>query len=103
NRRLACPHRHPLPRVHALQAFFQAVVRGGDAEADVALAVLAVAAAGGDHHPAVVEHTGGVIGAAHASWQLRPDVEARLRRVNFEPDLAQGGDHAVAAALVDGV
>src|SRR5204863_7289599 len=93
----------PCPGLQALEAFCHAVGRGGDAEADVALAVPAIAAPGRDDHGTVVDQAGGVVGTLDARRELRPDVEAGLRRVHFEADLPQRGDHPVAAALVDGV
>lgn len=65
-----CPNsQSAAPRFHAAHAFFETVVGGGDAEADVAFAVEAVAAPGGDHDRAFVDETG-VSRRAEAAYVL---------------------------------
>src|SRR5688572_7232012 len=77
------------PLLQPTEPLLHTVIGRGDGEADVALALLAVAAAGGDDDGALLDQAGRVVGAGDAVGQLRPDVERGLRDVDVESNLPE--------------
>src|SRR5215213_10354314 len=77
---------------HPLYRLFNPLVRGGQRDAEEALAAGPVHRAGRDDDGGLLEHQLAEGGRGVALGDRRPDVDRALRRGHLDADLAEGGD-----------